>query len=174
MSTRALVGMPNNKENIIHYIQVGRDGYPDYTGDILFNSYVSENKINNLLACGNLSYIANSVTDCGLYHEPESTLNFTLNTEEDTFKKQINDEIVDYGYLFIHNQWKCWSSDGTEIDLEEILADKPLNKAKGLVKYVITQAESLQPKISNTCKVNLQNIISASKDIEFLLYQYRS
>ncbi|GHU16875.1 hypothetical protein FACS1894163_07030 [Spirochaetia bacterium] len=169
MSTRALVGMSDSEKSTICYIQVGRDGYPDYTGDILVNSYDSEKKIKNLLSCGNLSYIANSATDCGLYHEPESILSFMSGQEECVFKKQIDEEVIDYGYLFIHNQWKCWDHDGTEIDLEKILVEKPLNKARGLVQYVMSQVEILQPNVSSKFMSHLQNITNACKDIDFLL-----
>lgn len=119
MSTRCLIGK-ENQDNSITYIYCHHDGYPSWVGKVLFENYKDEEKIDKLLALGDMS---------SLGKEPVSTGDFRYLGEDfccpysdrgeshpaETVKTQkafLNvDAWEEYWYLFKDNKW-YYSSDG--------------------------------------------------------------
>jgi hypothetical protein len=171
-------------ETSIRYIRVEHNGFPDHAGDNLVNCYDTAEKIDKLLSLGNLSNIEGTARQCIRYHEPEGNLNFAPDQWADAFKQLLHEEIVDYGYLFVDADWKCWDYSGDEIDLGQAIQPNPLDEAQGLLRYVVSQAESMKQAASSPgysyknadCHlgVHLQNIQSACGDISSLLEECKA
>jgi hypothetical protein len=168
----------------IRYIRVEHDGFPDHVGDLLVNCYDTAEKINKLLSLGNLSDIESTARQCVRYNEPNGNLNFAAGQFIEGFKELLHVEIVDYGYLFVGANWKCWEQSGEEIDLDEVLQPDPIGKAQDLLSYVVSQAEFMKKAASSpgysyknadySLGVHLQNIQSACRDISSLLEESKT
>jgi hypothetical protein len=106
--------MPLRTRNIIRYVYLNADGDPQKAGAILAAFYDTEEKVERLLARGDLSRLHQNAMRCGLYNEAASTLAFAAGKGIEAFKRLQKEEIIDYGYLFINDKWMCWDRKGDE------------------------------------------------------------
>lgn len=119
MSTRCLIGK-KNKDKSITYVYCHHDGYPSWVGKTLFENYKDEEKIDKLLALGDMSslgkepiaagdfdYLGNDFC-CPYSDRGESCPAATVKTQKAFLRIDAWEE---YWYLFKDNKW-YYSSDG--------------------------------------------------------------
>ena len=121
MATRSLIGKLN-ADGTITNIYCHWDGYPEHNGVVLQECYSTPFKVDQLLALGNLSVLAEEIGDkqdfdnystrnnnwCLAYGRDrgESNQQAQTNTHDDFFSK---DHGVDYLYLYNNDfEWECF------------------------------------------------------------------
>ncbi len=119
MATRALIGCLKG-DNTVEAIYLHFDGYPSYAGKILEEHYNTKERVQALLALGDLSEIAES-PDCPEghnYYKPvkgyciaygrdrgEEGTESKIYTSEADFLRVANKYCYDYAYLFKDGRW---------------------------------------------------------------------
>jgi hypothetical protein len=108
MSTRATIGL-RRQNGTIDTIICWHDAYLDGVGRILKNRYDTEEKIEKLMAGGNVEELQSTPGRSIYQYEgddavPEDCKARTLRNIED-FLFQVRDYNQDYGYLFQDGQW---------------------------------------------------------------------
>jgi hypothetical protein len=130
MATRSLIAkaLPNGEFQSIycHY-----DGYPDYNGKILDQHYTDPEKIDKLLALGDLSTLAPELGDephdfnncpdgiCNFYgrDRKETDVDAQTHISMVSLNKRANACDANYVYLFIDGKWK-YSGTTSKIGLD--------------------------------------------------------
>lgn len=115
MSTRCLIGK-QNKDNTITYIYCHHDGYLfGGVGQMLVENYQDKEKVDKLLALGDVSSI-----DC----TPDTTLSRYEDCPAITIKNEkeylSQDRGQDYFYLFKDNKW-YFREDGVDADWRSVI-----------------------------------------------------
>lgn len=116
MATRSYIGV-RNTDGSVDYIYCHFDGYPDHNGDILTNYYSKKNQVDELLKLGDLSVLGKfigekqdfdkRVRDCCLaYGRDRGEVN--VGVKNSNFRELINDQNVDYVYVFDGDYWECF------------------------------------------------------------------
>lgn len=116
MATRSYIGV-RNTDSSVDYIYCHFDGYPEHNGDILINHYNNINRVNELLELGDLSMLGKfigekqdfdkRVRDCCLaYGRDRGETNVGVKNSD--FRELINDQNVDYVYVFDGDYWECF------------------------------------------------------------------
>ena len=131
MATRSLIGK-QNQDGSISYIYCHYDGYPSHNGVILQEHYTTPFKVDQLLALGDLSILAEEIgqqQDFNDYHKRnrnwclaygrdrgESNTKMATVSRDEFFEQ---DRGVDYLYLYNNDfEWECynaWESTPEEI-----------------------------------------------------------
>lgn len=121
MATRSYIGV-RNSDDTVDYIYCHYDGYPSNNGKILVENYNDPTKVNQLLRLGDLSVLG---TEIGEKHLGLSLSALSRNWclaygrdrgESDTevktrpFSELINDDGVDYVYVFYRGIWECYDT----------------------------------------------------------------
>jgi hypothetical protein len=128
MATRSLIGKLNS-DNTVTYVYCHWDGYPEHTGAILKHHYTTSEKIDELLALGDLSVLGKEIGEkhnfidrsnkswCTFYGRDRNEYKFACTRSLEYFLEDENN--TDYKYLFdLENNWKCYSY--SEVSLENI------------------------------------------------------
>ena len=116
MATRSLIGKLNS-DNTVNYIYCHWDGYVEHNGFLLQEHYNTPEKVNTLLALGDLSSLGSEI---GEKHEFENRLNRDWCTAygRDRGEKGVSwktttfemypkaDDATEYQYLFTDKGWK--------------------------------------------------------------------
>lgn len=106
MSTRSLIGIQINKEEV-RYVYCHWDGYPDYNGRILNESYSKKYKINDLIFKGDMSALKENVGDISYYDNNDSEKDILYKTI--SLKDYFSDKCIscsEYRYLYdLTGQW---------------------------------------------------------------------
>ena len=117
MSTRSSIGI-KNEDGSVTAIYCHWGGYPDHHLPILKEHYNTKEKVESLLALGNLSSLEIS-TECPEGHTFENAVNGycvaygrdrgELNQEAQKYICEVDwkhsDGCLDYNYLFDNNEW---------------------------------------------------------------------
>lgn len=122
MSTRSVISYRDNYG--YHAVYCHFDGYPEYTGNVLYYNYNTIEKINRLVCKGDLSVIDANIDDCEFYlDKPDEDFNACKTKEftsvEDLFK-YAKDMGVDYIYVFMEdkpNKYDWYIGRPSSIDL---------------------------------------------------------
>jgi len=116
MATRSLIGKLNS-DNTVNYIYCHWDGYPSHNGAILQEHYNTPEKVDALLALGDLSSLGNEL---GEKHDFDSKPNKNWCTAYGRDRGEDNSEMAtttledypsenestEYHYLFTNEGWK--------------------------------------------------------------------
>lgn len=156
MSTRSEIGI-QNKNGVIESIYCHWDGYLAHNGLILYLYYNTEEKVRELIKNGDLSSLSENIEPdknrehsfnnpkedvCVYYHrdreecweqvKPSRTDNIK------SWKKNLEKNCQDYGYLFKNGKWYFLDLDYAEVPLKELTYEilkaklKTLNRTKEL------------------------------------------
>ena len=128
MATRSHIGK-RNLDGTVDYIYCHWDGYPSYNGVILKDHYTTMDKVNELIELGDLSSLNKNI---GSKHDwsnpPEDECNAygrdrgekRAGARNKLFQDLLNDDNVDYVYVFDGDYWECYrTGDGELINLYE-------------------------------------------------------
>ena len=129
MATRSLIGKVN-PNNTVDFIYCHWDGNPDHNGEILKQYYNTPEKVDELLALGDLSVLGPEI---GEPHDPMANLEsnywciaFGRDKGEPNAQAETNIPMEvflgmdfrgeDFKYLFGTNfKWQCFEYDGTPV-----------------------------------------------------------
>ena len=119
MSTRSLIGKLN-PNNTVDFIYCHHDGYPDGVGRKLNEHYTDPLKVDELLALGDLSSLADTTQWSVFYGRDRNESNVQAERSvplEAFLGMDMRGE--DYKYLFGTDfKWRCFEYDGTPVRLE--------------------------------------------------------
>lgn len=101
MSTRARIGVLK-EDGTVDSIVLFQDGYPDYAGGMLARYYTDEKKIAELLALGNLFFLASSPQKC----RAEQNSTFQTFSSVASYINKSQGDFLDYLYIYIDGEWK--------------------------------------------------------------------
>ena len=141
MATRSSISLQRDNGEIIS-VYCHWDGYPEYNGKILKEHYTTMEKIEKLIALGNMSSLAENIYPavgqehsysnpqenvCVFYHRDRNedwkhTQPAIHNSVEEMIRFYKN-SWCEYHYLFIDGEWKCYDDIEHEVsnkDKEEI------------------------------------------------------
>jgi hypothetical protein len=118
MATRSYIGV-RNLDASVDYIYCHFDGYPDHNGKILTEHYADMDKVNALMKLGDLSVLGEQIGEkhdfnkrtrgwCLAYGRDRGELNVSVRTGD--YKELINDQNVDYVYVFDGDYWECFDT----------------------------------------------------------------
>ena len=128
MATRSHIGR-RNIDDTVDYIYCHWDGFPSHNGAILKEHYITMDKVNELLELGDLSSLEKNIgskhdwngppeDECNAYARDRGEKLKTARNK--TFRDLINDDNVDYVYVFDGDYWECYKTgDGELINLYE-------------------------------------------------------
>lgn len=95
MATRANIGV-RESDGIIKAIYSHNDGYPEYLGAVLRNHYATESEVRDLLALGDVSFVAATLDKTIAYHRDRGEeLREATEFAPGVFRVQ-----EEYGYVF--------------------------------------------------------------------------
>ena len=118
MATRSYIGV-RNLDASVDYIYCHFDGYPDHNGKILTEHYADMDKVNVLMKLGDLSVLGEQIGGkhdfnkrtrgwCLAYGRDRGESNVSVKTGD--YKELINDQNVDYVYIFDGDYWECFNT----------------------------------------------------------------
>ena len=127
MATRSLIGR-QYQDGSIDYIYCHWDGYPSNNGVILREHYSDSAKVDQLLALGDLSSLAEEIGEQQDFDDRESQQdNWCLAYGRDRGEKNVaakhassldvlfaNASFIDYVYVFNNGEWKCYNAYGKD------------------------------------------------------------
>ena len=123
MGTRSFIGKMNS-DNSITSVYCHFDGYPQHNGKILTTNYITQQQVDCLLTCGDMSVLGPTLDQCSFYKDMGER--YIKAKDYETLEQFIKDgqEVwVEYFYVFNHDFWSCYNSDGKRIDLHETMED---------------------------------------------------
>lgn len=132
MSTHASVAMCQ-PDGSVKSVYVHFDGYPAYVGKILLDHYSDENKLTALLDLGSISCLGPEIGSSNSFENPDSRFclfygrdrgekNTAARTHIDVDDFLTNDTFyTNYRYVYSDGKWRCFKSDGEELDLSEAI-----------------------------------------------------
>ena len=127
MATRSYIGR-QYQDGSIDYIYCHWDGYPAYNGYILQEHYTDSDKVDQLLALGNLSSLAAEIGEkqdfnnrelqnenwCLAYGRDRGEKDAQASSAKDLEHLFSNATFIDYVYIFAGGEWKCYNSYGKD------------------------------------------------------------
>jgi hypothetical protein len=126
MATRSYIGV-RNLDASVDYIYCHFDGYPEHNGMILTEHYADMDKVNALMKLGDLSVLGKEIGEkqdfndrdeprrkswCLAYGRDRGESNVSVKTSD--YKALINDQDVDYVYVFDGDYWECFNTSAPE------------------------------------------------------------
>ena len=121
MSTRSHIGIKDSRgitEVYCHF-----DGYPEGVGKTLLENYDTEDKVNALIAEGDMSSLGATLEECSFYKEGPDTEPYTIPDCEDVREKYYQSgKWMDYSYLFENGEWYFTSE---RLDPKSFKAENP-------------------------------------------------
>ena len=110
MSTSAAIGM-KLADGSVKAIRVNWDGYPGYTGAVIGGWYKTAERVEALLALGELSEIKETPETCVAYHRDmgeEYRASFTFETVDEYQYCGKGRLAAEYLYLFDNGKWSVY------------------------------------------------------------------
>ena len=121
MSTRSHIGIKDSRG--ITGVYCHFDGYPEGVGKTLLENYDTEEKVNALIAEGDMSSLGATLEECKFYKEGPDTEPYTIPDCEDVKEKYYQSgKWMDYSYLFENGEWYFTSE---RIDPKSFKAENP-------------------------------------------------
>jgi len=122
MATRSYIGIRNSDASV-DYIYCHYDGYPEHNGEILTEHYSDTSRVRALLNLGDLSVLGKFlgkkqdfdkrvVNTCLAYGRDRGELN--VEVRNSGYNELINDQNVDYVYIFDGDYWECFDTYNSE------------------------------------------------------------
>lgn len=104
MSTRSHIGIKDSRG--ITGVYCHFDGYPEGVGKTLLENYDTEEKVQALIAEGDMSSLGTTIEKCDFYKEGPETEPYTIPDCEDVREKYYQfGKWMDYSYLFENGEW---------------------------------------------------------------------
>jgi len=135
MATRSLIGKLNS-DNTVNYIYCHWDGYVDHNGAILQEHYNTPEKVDTLLALGDLSSLGNKIGEkhdfdsklngdwCTAYGRDRGETGVSVKTTTRRLYPKNTNPYVDFVYLYTEDGvWEVNSGDGWKL-VEDLLEAK--------------------------------------------------
>jgi hypothetical protein len=107
MSTHSSIGIKNS-DGSVEMIYCHSDGYPTHQLPILEKFYTTENKVRELLALGDISYLGGDINDVIAYHRDRGEDLITAIKYPSL--KIARENAYEYMYVFEDNCWKSWNN----------------------------------------------------------------
>lgn len=125
MATRSHIGRLN-LDGTVDFIYCHFDGYPNCNGRILIEHYTTIDKVNQLLELGGLSCLGAEIGEKQDFDAPKLSRDWCLAYGRDRGKKDIDKQTttlskfienndVDYAYMFDGDYWECYDTSSKEI-----------------------------------------------------------
>jgi hypothetical protein len=118
MSTRSYITikLDNGKYKGIY---CHSDGYPDGVGQCLFNNYQEQEKVEELIALGDISYIGENIGSVCAYHRDRGENFKQVKPRIESFEWFTgDDQWTEYVYVWNGIGWMCYDSYGKEYILD--------------------------------------------------------
>lgn len=108
MSTRSLIGIYREEEKMVEYIYCHFDGYLDGVGKLLEEHYQTQDKIERLIAGGDISYLGKDLPN-------EQLLQFIEVAKQDVDCAKMITELVykKFSKMDITCSYNVWRNEGT-------------------------------------------------------------
>lgn len=106
MATRSIISIKNEDETY-DAVYCHFDGYPRGVGDTLNKSYLTEEKIRDLISGGAMSCLKDEITDCEFYTKRGEELHNYKSLSLSDLKKKAQDVGCEYLYMFYKGEWHC-------------------------------------------------------------------
>jgi hypothetical protein len=100
----------NNEDGTYDAVYCHFDGYPEgvgSVGDTLHKHYVSEEKIKQLIAGGDMSCIKPSIEDCEFYTKRGEDFHNYKKLPLNLLRESAEDVGCEYLYMFYKGEWNC-------------------------------------------------------------------
>lgn len=125
MATRSHIGRLN-LDGTVDFIYCHFGGYPSCNGRILIEHYNTIDKVNQLLELGDLSCLGAEIDEKQDFDAPKLSRDWCLAYGRDrgekdidkqttTLSKFIENNDVDYAYMFDGDYWECYNTSSKEI-----------------------------------------------------------
>ena len=123
MATRSYIGIRNSDASV-DYIYCHFDGYPSHNGEILTEHYKTPAKVKALMELGDISVLGPEIGSkhnfngetpsnwCRAYGRDRGELN--VEAKNSNYNELINDQNVDYVYIFDGEYWECFDTYNSE------------------------------------------------------------
>ena len=117
MATRSYIGKLN-PDNTVTYIYCHYDGYLNHNGEILNEHYTTEQKIDDLLSLGDISFLDSEIGETQDFKNPTKgwTVAYSRDRRDGKPKQWLadledynQDAKIDYFYLHTNEGWR-WSN----------------------------------------------------------------
>lgn len=106
MSTRATIAIENN-DRTVNWIYNHNDGYISHLGKVLVESYITREKVNELIELGAASFIDHELAGCEFYHRDRNEEREYNAPAMNVSQEEWRNNFEAYNYLFdLDNQWK--------------------------------------------------------------------
>lgn len=140
MATRSRIGI-EKEDGTIHSIYCHWDGYPSYNGRILLESYTNREKVEGLIALGDISVLGKELAPGeGVEHSfdnrsPDVTVAYSrdrgdaFNQPRENFSLEgfVNSYSEEFGYIFTkENKWKLIRGKNRITDLTPEIVEQDL------------------------------------------------
>ena len=123
MGTRSFIGKLN-KDDTITAVYCHFDGYPEHNGKVLINSYITESAVDSLINGGDMSSLGATLDECSFYKNlGDRHVDAKTYSSFDEFIRDGREVWAEFFYLFNHDFWSCFESDGKRYDLHKIMDD---------------------------------------------------
>jgi hypothetical protein len=119
MATRSYIGKLN-PDNTVSYIYCHYDGYLKHNGELLNEHYTTEQKVDQLLELGDISFLDVEIGEAQDFKNPTTgwTVAYSRDRRDGEAKQRLadledynQDMGIDYFYLYTNEGWKY--SDGS-------------------------------------------------------------
>lgn len=104
MATRSLIAVKNN-DNTYQAVYCHWDGYPSGVGNTLLNHYTDAQKVQMLIANGDMSELKSAVEDCAFYTKRGEKLRVSHYVCSTDLLKAAEKCSAEYVYIFENNTW---------------------------------------------------------------------
>ena len=119
MSTRSSIAIKG--EGGIRAVYCHSDGYPEYNGRVLKQSYTTSAAVIELTSLGYLSSLDDTIENCSAYHR-DWNRNWgdnapTHHASLESWQKYYSGMDAEYLYLFENNEWQVFSIENGQYKL---------------------------------------------------------
>jgi len=118
MSTNSAIAL-KVEENGFKTVYCHWDGYPSHNGMLLKRYYDTKEKIEELLAFGDMSSLADCVENCEFYHRDKGEDYEGPHNCHSLYYIKSEFRTAQYIYVFDNDEWKCYTPNGREVSITE-------------------------------------------------------
>lgn len=118
MATGSLIGKANENGSIT-YVYCHYDGYPGHNGVMLKEHYDTIEKVNELLALGNLSSLGVTVEWCVAYSRDRGETGQEAETVNNLKIYLKHDWSIEYFYVYQQGKWACYDENKKVVQIPD-------------------------------------------------------
>jgi hypothetical protein len=133
MGTRSRIGIMND-DGSIRSIYCHWDGYLSYNGVILYTSYNTKEKVNQLVDLGGLSSLDDTLDKTISYHNWRGEeIRIETHKNLDDFFSFFKETWEEYAYIFVDGEWWYYCIDEVRFDTPCLCKLRPALDENGLI-----------------------------------------